>query len=630
MRKTPTIQKRVDKVARSIAKSCYPGFLNFDLKTHQRCSVYACSHKRKKKAGSTYTPKPQLSGSFRIPKQSVDLLPKKKIDINKANFLTLKSTDRMQYNPSLNTTINIQENVMIQKLMDKYNRKFKKIDQSDETQNSCITSPSRPLKKRKTNMEISIEKMACKERGEILEEEHRLESEKIKQNIIEQNNNINKALPRFKPIKSGIQKKNKAITNKRGSLSEEADDIIAPRLTHSPEFRRSDRFRSPKKHERKGMTPTVSEIRSKTHPKIAAKFNQQENNENAYYNQTLQSIENRESTNGIKVPHLTKLQMGNLKISKGDTTHSFFNMNSKTSYISEESMSNSQDSHSKVKIKRSKKSVVSPRFKNLSERRPEKNVTFYEDMLKQKKSKGYTSRSDLGKKKLKLTERAQQNLVESRKNNLFELFKKNKKIGSLFHTIIDGKSQPPSTSASEYAPKIDICKLRPEKISNNLDAITLDESLLSAESLRFLKMGRRKSISMTNSILKTKNLPKKITKKDLNQRNIDKKNISYDSDMSLYQEYLHLLLIKTSDKYIRDRYQSYINKINMGKQKKQSFFQRMEKDIIVREENKKEIADNMTVSSKSILSKGIQRSATKRKTMFFRNTTKIIEDSDSC
>lgn len=58
--------------------------------------------------------------------------------------------------------------------------------------------------------------------------------------------------------------------------------------------------------------------------------------------------------------------------------------------------------------------------------------------------------------------------------------------------------------------------------------------------------------------------------------------------MTIYEQYLHFLLIQTSDKFIKDRYKDYLNKINQGKAKRKSFFQRMEQDIMDREELKKE------------------------------------------
>lgn len=64
--------------------------------------------------------------------------------------------------------------------------------------------------------------------------------------------------------------------------------------------------------------------------------------------------------------------------------------------------------------------------------------------------------------------------------------------------------------------------------------------------------------------------------------------------MTVYQEYLHLLLIKTSDKFIQERYKDFMNKVNMGKSKKFNFFERMDKDVRAREEMKKGIEDTKT------------------------------------
>ena len=110
---------------------------------------------------------------------------------------------------------------------------------------------------------------------------------------------------------------------------------------------------------------------------------------------------------------------------------------------------------------------------------------------------------------------------------------------------------------------------------------------------------------------------------DLNQKAIDKKNISHDSDMTIYEQYLHLLLIKTSDKYIQDRYQIYLNKINMGKEKKQTFFQRMKEDIQNREDNKKELLDNMSVSEQSLLGRAVTKTFMRKKTTLFKKLLNI-------
>lgn len=54
-------------------------------------------------------------------------------------------------------------------------------------------------------------------------------------------------------------------------------------------------------------------------------------------------------------------------------------------------------------------------------------------------------------------------------------------------------------------------------------------------------------------------------KGDIKNGGIDFGNISYNSDMSLYEDYLHLLLIKTSDKFIQERYKEFISKSTQKK-----------------------------------------------------------------
>mmetsp|Transcript_22515 Transcript_22515/g.22319 ORF Transcript_22515/g.22319 Transcript_22515/m.22319 type:complete len:521 (-) Transcript_22515:19-1581(-) len=514
-------------------------------------------------------------------------------------------------------------------MMNKYNRKFKSQNPSPVIPKHSTKSqqtPNKSLMKKKTNIQLSIEKMTSKERGDFQEEEQRLEAEKIKLQIFRKNSNLNRTTPRVREVFNTAKNKI-ALCNKRSSLVTRSDDEFTPRKAQSPELCNQDRFNTVTL-QRKGMTPNTSEIRVKKQPTISTKLKRKGNSEKKNFTSILKNGEINKSNFETKVPPIAKLKIENYKIPrKGDTNRSFFNINSKTSYISEESFSNSQDSDYKMMIKRAKNSSITKRFINHSERRPNKNVTFYTDMLKPDRLKGYTSRSVMGKRKLKLTERAQQSLVESRKHNLQGLFKKNKRIGSLFHTIIDNKSQPPSTSASENIPKINVGNLNSESINDRLSAFTLDTSLLSKESKRRLNMGRRKSVSIANGPDKDKGLTKFI-KKDLNAQNIDKKLLTHNSDMTLYEEYLHLLLIKTSDKFIRDRYQSYINKINMGKERRQTFFQRMEKDIVVREENMKEMIDNQTVSRESFISKPAKKPLVKRKTIFIRDNDKAIEVSD--
>jgi len=46
------------------------------------------------------------------------------------------------------------------------------------------------------------------------------------------------------------------------------------------------------------------------------------------------------------------------------------------------------------------------------------------------------------------------------------------------------------------------------------------------------------------------NNPTIMTKKKLKEVNVtEKKDISYDADMTVYEKYLHTLLIQTSDRY---------------------------------------------------------------------------------
>lgn len=96
------------------------------------------------------------------------------------------------------------------------------------------------------------------------------------------------------------------------------------------------------------------------------------------------------------------------------------------------------------------------------------------------------------------------------------------------------------------------------------------------------RFSKRSSISQSK-----KHKSNKITEKELKDAQNNIGNISYDSDMTIYQDYLHLLLIKTSDKFIQDRYFNYMQKVNQGKQRKQNFFQRMERDINKREDSKR-------------------------------------------
>jgi hypothetical protein len=93
--------------------------------------------------------------------------------------------------------------------------------------------------------------------------------------------------------------------------------------------------------------------------------------------------------------------------------------------------------------------------------------------------------------------------------------------------------------------------------------------------------------------------PKKMTKKKLKEVNNTEKgnNMTYDTDMTIYEKYLHLLLIKTSDKFIQDRYKDFLARINKGKEKKGNFFTRMQEDIKEREESKKEREDTLSENS---------------------------------
>lgn len=90
---------------------------------------------------------------------------------------------------------------------------------------------------------------------------------------------------------------------------------------------------------------------------------------------------------------------------------------------------------------------------------------------------------------------------------------------------------------------------------------------------------------------------KKLTSKKLKEASVKNTALKYNADMTIYEEYLHLLLIKTSDKFIRDRYKEHINFVNTGKEKKQNFFQRMKQDIIVREETKRGRDDALSETS---------------------------------
>lgn len=89
----------------------------------------------------------------------------------------------------------------------------------------------------------------------------------------------------------------------------------------------------------------------------------------------------------------------------------------------------------------------------------------------------------------------------------------------------------------------------------------------------------------------------KLTSKKLKEASVKNTTLKYNADMTIYEEYLHLLLIKTSDKFIRDRYKEHMTFVNTGKEKKQNFFQRMKQDIIVREETKRGREETLSESS---------------------------------
>ena len=245
-----------------------------------------------------------------------------------------------------------------------------------------------------------------------------------------------------------------------------------------------------------------------------------------------------------------------------------------------------------LKTPSNKMNQITPRFKN-----PRNTVNYSERKHYERNNQliPQTSRSkiEMLEPRLKLSERAEKSLIEERANNLKTFFRGKKGMSGLFQSIMRKDTVADQNFniqrfRNSITPTIKISKYNKQNHStyNEIDSQISTKYGCSHDFLA--------SIPRSNAehYLKSKNQRNKFDERQFKETGGETGAVYYDSDMTVYQQYLHLLLIKTSDKYIQEKYLQYINKINEGKEKKADFFQRMEKDIIEREEIRKEMDIN--------------------------------------